>query len=105
VEHHLMADNSSISSEPTTSLIGHEFGNYRVAVRLGTGGMGTVYRARQITMDRDVALKVISADLAQMDDFTARFAREAKMLASLSHANILKVFDYGQYRQVSYLVM
>lgn len=67
--------------------------------------MATVYRARQTSVDRDVACKVIRADLTEDATFTERFAREARTIASLSHLHILKVFDYGQEGATAYLVM
>lgn len=88
-----------------TDLAGQEFGQYRIVALMGLGGMASVYRARQLNMGRDVAIKVIKPELMEMKDFTARFEREAKTIASLSHLHILKVFDYGQYKDMWYLVM
>ncbi len=87
------------------NLIGQTLGQYKITSLLGKGGMATVYRARQASMDRDVAIKVIKPDLAESADFVTRFQREAKTIASLSHPNILKVFDYGQQGDLVYLVM
>ncbi len=87
------------------TLIGQKLGQYEITSLLGKGGMATVYRARQTSMDRDVAIKVIKPDLAETADFVARFQREARIIASLGHANILKVFDYGQHGDLVYLVM
>src|SRR4051812_41022664 len=67
--------------------------------------MATVYRTRQVSMNRDVALKVIRPDLANTSEFMARFEREAQTIASLSHPFILKVFDYGKQGDLVYLVM
>lgn len=86
-------------------LVGQRLGQYEITGTVGKGGMATVYRARQSSMDRDVAIKVIKPDLAEITDFVKRFEREAKTLASLSHAHILKVFDYGQHDDIVYLVM
>ncbi|MFN8419836.1 MAG: serine/threonine protein kinase [Anaerolineae bacterium] len=88
-----------------TNLSGLKLGQYQITALLGRGGMATVYRARQISVDRDVAIKIIKPELTEMADFTARFEREAKMLASLSHLHILKVFDYGKDEEMWYLVM
>src|SRR5262245_51874103 len=87
------------------NLIGQRLGQYEITARLGTGGMATVYRARQASMGRDVAIQVIKPDLAEMSDFLTRFEREAHTVAGLSHPHILKVFDYGQQGDLVYLVM
>lgn len=78
-------------------LIGRQIGQFRVTAKLGAGGMGTVYLARQDSMDREVALKIIAESrTSDIDDFGARFEREAKLCASLNHPHIIKVFDYGK---------
>lgn len=87
------------------ALIGKRLGQYEILSKLGSGGMASVYRARQTSVDRDVALKVIRTDLTEDMAFTERFAREARTIASLSHLHILKVFDYGQQNGIAYLVM
>ncbi|HRE49752.1 MAG TPA: serine/threonine-protein kinase [Aggregatilineales bacterium] len=86
-------------------LIGQHLGNYEIISPLGQGGMATVYRARQTTMKRDVAIKVITQQHAGDTEFTKRFEREVETIASLSHAHILKVFDYGKHEGMVYLVM
>ena len=85
-------------------LIG-KFPNLEIVSLLGHGGMGAVYLARQTSLDRIVALKVLSNSLAEDPSFTERFAREAKTLAKLTHPNIVTVFDSGQAGDASYLVM
>ncbi|MBA3871856.1 MAG: serine/threonine protein kinase [Anaerolineae bacterium] len=87
------------------ALIGKRLGQYEILSKLGSGGMAHVYRARQTSVDRDVAVKVIRTDLTEDAAFTERFAREARTIASLSHLHILKVFDYGQQEGIAYLVM
>ncbi len=62
-------------------------GNYEILEPLGAGGMGEVYRARDTKLDRDVAIKVLPEDFATDPERLARFEREAKLLASLNHAN------------------
>lgn len=94
-----------MTNNQSSNPIGMEIGQYRILSPLGGGGMATVYRAHQRSMERDVAIKIIKPELANLKDFTARFGREAKMLASLSHAHILKIFDYGQHQDMWYLVM
>jgi serine/threonine protein kinase len=86
-------------------LIGQTIGNYQIISRLGKGGMSTVYRARQVNMQRDVAIKVMSADLVEDPQFVARFEREAQMIANLQHPRILPVHDFGHDGEIFYLVM
>jgi serine/threonine protein kinase len=86
-------------------LLSQTLGNYQIQGRLGRGGMSTVYRARQITMQRDVAMKVMSAELAEDPQFIARFEREAQVIANLEHPRILPVHDYGHQGEYVYMVM
>jgi len=86
-------------------LISQTLGQYEIVSRLGKGGMATVYRARQVTMGRDVAIKVMSADLAADPEFVARFEREAHVIARLEHPRILPVHDFGHQGELFYLVM
>ncbi len=74
---------------------GSRLGTYEVLSPLGSGGMGEVYRARDLKLGREVAIKVLAASLARDSEMLARFEREARALASLSHPNVLGVFDYG----------
>jgi len=69
-------------------MIGQTLGHYRITAALGAGGMGEVYRATDTKLDREVAIKVLPAELAQDPERLARFEREAKLLASLNHPNI-----------------
>ncbi len=85
--------------------IGRRIGNYEITGLLGEGGMAAVYRARQLNIKRDVAIKVMDEKLARQSDFARRFEREAETIADLNHAHILKLFDYGQQDDVVYLVM
>ncbi len=73
--------------------------------QLGKGGMGVVYRARQVHLDRDVAVKVISSSLVSDPEFQARFQREAKVLASFEHPNIVTIHDFGIEGSLEYFVM
>jgi serine/threonine protein kinase/tetratricopeptide (TPR) repeat protein len=74
---------------------GTRLGPYRIVEPLGSGGMGVVYRARDTRLGRDVALKVLSEKLAGHPDALGRFEREARIVASLSHPNILALYDVG----------
>jgi eukaryotic-like serine/threonine-protein kinase len=83
---------------------GTRLGAYEIPSRLGAGGMGEVYRARDAKLDRDVAVKVLPASVANDADALARFEREAKAVAALSHPNILAIHDFGRHEGVAYVV-
>jgi serine/threonine-protein kinase len=81
-------------------------GDYEVTRRLGAGGMGVVYKARQVSLDRDVALKVLFKDLAaSRPDFVSRFYREAKVMAKLNHPNVVTCYGVGEAHGLHYLAM
>jgi Tol biopolymer transport system component len=80
-------------------------GVYEITVPIGKGGMGEVYRARDTTLDRDVAIKVLPESFAQDADRLARFIREAKTLASLNHPNIAQIFGIDESRGMRALVI
>jgi serine/threonine protein kinase len=80
-------------------------GRYRVIGKLGEGGMGAVYRAIQQPLGREVALKVIAPALTKDADSVERFRREAKAASSLSHPNIVTVFDFGEDNGLLFLAM
>ena len=80
-------------------------GAYRVEGLLATGGMGEVYRGHDERLGRDVAIKIVAEGLASEDKELLRFEREARTLASLSHPNILNIFDFGEHDGVRYAVM
>lgn len=80
-------------------LSGTLLGRYELQARLGRGGMGDVYKGRDSTLDRPVAIKVLHGHLADEADFKQRFEREAKAIAALDHPGIVKVYDYGYDQQ------
>jgi predicted Ser/Thr protein kinase len=82
----------------SNDLIGSRLDKYRIEARLGTGGMATVYRAYQESLNRKVAVKVLAGRLASDEAFRKRFQREAKAVAQFSHPNIVPVYDYGEDR-------
>jgi serine/threonine protein kinase len=84
---------------------GATLGAYRVDSILGRGGMGVVYLARDLRLDRRVALKVLSPDLANDPGFRERFTRESRMAASIDHLNIIPVYEAGDADGVLYLAM
>ncbi|HLU66937.1 MAG TPA: serine/threonine-protein kinase [Kofleriaceae bacterium] len=84
------------------------FGRYRVRDKLGAGGMGAVYLARDDALDRDVAIKVLRPLIAHggmSDELVERFRREARAVALVSHPNVVRVYDQGIEEDVPYLVM
>src|SRR5262245_65040797 len=84
---------------------GTRLGQYTITSSIGAGGMGEVYRARDSKLDRDVAIKVLPAQLTADPEALARFEREAKAVAALSHPNILAIHDFGSLGGVSFAVM
>jgi serine/threonine protein kinase/photosystem II stability/assembly factor-like uncharacterized protein len=87
------------------NFIGQTIGGYRIVEQIGLGGMATVYKAYQPSMDRYVAFKIISTHLTQDPAFVKRFEQEAKVIARLEHLHILPVHDYGERDGCLYLVM
>src|ERR1700674_947415 len=77
-------------------------GPYEIVAPLGAGGMGEVYRARDTRLEREVAIKVLPEAFANDPNRRARFEREAKAVAALSHPNILAIHDYGTHENVTY---
>ncbi|MHC4871562.1 MAG: protein kinase domain-containing protein [Planctomycetota bacterium] len=82
-----------------------QLGEYKVMEKLGEGGMGAVYRGYQESLDREVALKVLSEKLCEDETFVARFQREARAAASLVHPNVIQVFSIGCEQDVHYFAM
>src|SRR5689334_21492660 len=91
-------------SEPVAAARRVLDGRYRLERVLGSGGMGTVWRAPDLRLDRPVAVKVISADGFRLPKAMERFGREARAVARLSHPNIVPVYDFGD-DDDPYLVM
>ncbi|MBT4089849.1 MAG: serine/threonine protein kinase, partial [Deltaproteobacteria bacterium] len=91
-----------------TNLIGKSLGRYHILEQLGEGGMATVYKAYDTSVERDVAIKVIRTDQfvgGFEEQALTRFKREAKALTKLNHPNIVTVYDFGQFGNILYLVM
>ncbi len=91
--------------EQTDALINKVIAGYKVTQRLGKGGMGTVYLARQLSLDRDVALKILDPKVAQDHTFIQRFIYEARSCATLNHPNIIQVYDVGEDQGYFYFSM
>ena len=85
--------------------VGREFDGFRIEEMIGRGGMGTVYRATQLSLNRSVALKILPETLLGDAHFLERFHREAAVLSKLTHPNIVTVFDRGEVDGRPYLVM
>ncbi len=86
-------------------LTGKIVGGYKLNEVVGRGGMGTVYRATQLSLQRDVALKILSRDLAKDPGFRSLFINEAQAAAQLVHPNVVQVYDAGTEGDVSYFSM
>jgi len=86
-------------------LIGRQLGAYLIQTRLGEGGMARVYKAYHARLRRDVAIKVILAQIAGQAGFQTRFEQEAQVIAQLQHPNIVTVYDFGESGHITYLVM
>jgi tRNA A-37 threonylcarbamoyl transferase component Bud32 len=86
------ADGAALRTGPTPRVIDNK---YRVEQLLGRGGMGAVYRSRDVRLDRQVALKVVRPDLLDDHEARRRFRREAQLVARLQHPGIVSIFDFG----------
>src|SRR5438477_11608006 len=86
-------------------MIGQTLGQYRIVDRLGEGGMGTVYRAVDEMLDREVALKMLRPELADRPDVIERFRAEAVTLAGLDHPNIARLFGMARHDGQLFMVM
>ena len=91
--------------EPLARKLPERIGRYQVVERIGRGAMGLVYRARDESMNREVALKVLTADIEDDPDIRARFHREAEAAARLSHPNIITIYDVGEDGDRFFIVM
>jgi len=93
---------------PQDPFIGREIleGQFQIIQKIGTGGMGSVYKATQPQMNRMVAIKILHPKLVNRRDLTSRFRREARAMSQLTHPNTVKVFTYGELEDGSlYIVM
>ena len=85
--------------------VARRFGDYELLEKIGQGGMGVVYRARQHGLERDVALKLLAAGPWASDEFVARFRREARSAARMQHPNIVEIFEFGHRDGLNYFSM
>jgi serine/threonine protein kinase/sugar lactone lactonase YvrE len=84
---------------------GEKFSRYEIVAQVGAGGMGEVYRARDSKLDRDVALKILPAEVAANRDRMLRFMQEAKAAAALNHPNVAHVYEIGEYEGLNFIAM
>src|SRR6185295_2419623 len=89
---------------PLTLDAGTCLGPYEIAAVIGSGGMGDVYRALDVRLGRDVAVKVLPRELAANAERRGRFEREARAASALNHPNIVAVYDTGWHEGVPFMV-
>src|ERR687890_149401 len=92
-------------AEPADPRLGSEIAGYRIEARIGRGGMGVVYRAQHLNLQRRAAIKIIAPELADAEGFRERFNREARIAAAFQHPNIVTVYDAGEVDGLLYLAM
>ena len=90
---------------PSAEEINRLLPGIEVSELIGHGGMGAVYRGRQISLDRDVAIKILPREIQSSGQLEERFQREAQTLAKLHHPNIVAIFDFGRVEDLYYFVM
>ncbi len=94
-----------IQNHSSGSFSGSHIAPYKIGDLLGRGGMSEVYKGIHVRLGKPVAIKVLPSTLASEGDFGARFLREARAVAALSHPNIVQVFDFGDFQGAYYMVM
>lgn len=99
------SNNTPKTGEEPTALFRKEFGQYRVGEKLGAGGMGTVYEALHLSLNRTVAIKLLPAESLKKTALVTRFQREMQAVGQLSHPNIVAAHDAGEVDGIPYLVM
>ena len=97
-----------VTQEPQKKTAGikvTQLGDFRLKRRLGKGGMGEVFLAQQVSLDRPVALKTLTKELAQNEEFVARFQREARSMAKIDHVNVVKVYAVDAARGIHFVAI
>ncbi|MEV1081833.1 serine/threonine-protein kinase [Streptomyces sp. NPDC050211] len=100
-----MARDTSLFSGRPSELIGRQVAGYRIEREIGRGGMAVVYRARDLRLERTVALKLLAPELARNDTFRRRFTHESRAAAAIDHPHIVPVFEAGETDGVLYIAM
>src|SRR4030095_987062 len=85
--------------------IGSLLGSHEITALLGKGGMGEVYRARDLKLKREVAIKILPEEFSREPDRVSRFQREAEVLASLNHPNIAAIYDLQEANDMRFLIL
>ena len=96
-----MSSDSSANGQPKAV----RMGKYEIIAHLARGGVGSVYRAREIETGREYAIKVLTREMAGKPAMVERFRREARNAAKLQHENIVHVYEFDEYKKTYYIVM
>src|SRR5215475_4180096 len=94
-----------ISPEKPESLLGQQVGSYQIQSLLGAGGMGVVYKGRDLRLNRSVAIKVLPRDKMSDSERKRRFIQEARAASALNHPNIITIYDIGNQSGIDFIVM
>ncbi|MEU3339088.1 serine/threonine-protein kinase [Streptomyces sp. NPDC002144] len=100
-----MARDTSLFSGRPSELVGTKVADYRIEREIGRGGMAVVYRARDLRLDRTVALKLLAPELARNDTFRLRFTHESRAAAAIDHPHIVPIYEAGETDGVLYIAM
>ncbi|MFV8185175.1 serine/threonine-protein kinase [Streptomyces sp. AF1B] len=100
-----MAHDTGLFSGRPSELIGRQVAGYRIEREIGRGGMAVVYRARDLRLERTVALKLLAPELARNDTFRLRFTHESRAAAAIDHPHIVPVFEAGETDGILYIAM
>jgi len=93
------------SGESVDAVVGATLGGFHIIEELGSGGMGTAYKAVQLSLDRLVAVKVLSKQFTQDPKFVERFLRESKVMSALDHPNVVTIYDRDRQGDLLYFAM
>ncbi|MDP9324462.1 MAG: tetratricopeptide repeat-containing serine/threonine-protein kinase, partial [Acidobacteriota bacterium] len=96
---------AALAQDPDVSLVGQRIGGYHVLSLLGAGGMGEVYRAKDLRLEREVALKLLAPGLASDPGYVRRFEEEARSASVLNHPNIVTIYGVGEDGDITYIAM
>ncbi|MFF5372224.1 serine/threonine-protein kinase [Streptomyces sp. NPDC013187] len=100
-----MTRETSLFAGRPSELVGQQIAGYRIEEEIGRGGMAVVYRARDLRLERTVALKLLAPELARNDTFRRRFTHESRAAAAIDHPHIVPVFEAGETDGVLYIAM